>query len=151
MNHFQLLAIFVKSFFHLRCLTGFWIRLWWLQHLPLMTATLDNYSTRLWWLNRSSFLPKTYLPFSYTPYFGQYSIDFWINMTWNKYKWTQNFENVHNFIKCTLQCIYNMSQYEIYSPGPSNQTAQRNAELHNFLCVLVSLNRRKIKFTSSSK
>ena len=47
----------------------------------------------------------------------------------------QKFENARNFIKHTLQHIYSMLQYEIYSPLPSSKTAQRNwqhyTKLHN--------------------
>ena len=34
----------------------------------------------------------------------QYSTDFRINAAGNECKWTQIFENVHNFIKCTKEC-----------------------------------------------
>ena len=47
-------------------------------------------------------------------------------MAGNKYKGTQKFVNVHDFLKCTFQHIYNMLQYEICSPLPSNKTVQRN-------------------------
>ena len=83
-------------------------------------------------------------------------------MAGNKYKGTQKFKNVHNFIKCTLQQIYNI--FQIY-PLPSNKTVLRNSqhctklqkEIHNLFHnkfyrktgVLLLLNRQKIKFAFS--
>ena len=41
----------------------------------------------------------------------------------------QKLENVHNFIKCTLQQIYSILKYEIYSPLPSKLPREiRNIE-----------------------
>ena len=37
---------------------------------------------------------------------------------------------IQKFIKCTLQHIWNMLQYEIYSPLPSNKTSQGFTTLH---------------------
>ena len=73
------------------------------------------------------FFQKTYVPFSYTSYLYQGSIDFRINIAGIKYKWMQKFENVRNFIKCGLDHVYNMSLYEIYPLLPSNKTAQQNS------------------------
>ena len=108
-NDFQLLTICAKSFLHLRCLTGFWIRLWWLHHWP--------------------FLTKKYVSFLNTSYLNQHSIDFWINMDGNKYKWTQKLENVNIFIKYTLQYIYIILLFEIYFALPSKKTAQQNSTM----------------------
>ena len=78
-----------------------------------------------------------------------------MNKGGNKYKRAQNFGNVHNLIKCTLQCNYNMLQYEIYSSLPSlklhneihstsqNCTMKYTKEFSDkliFLCVLILLN-----------
>ena len=105
--NFQPLTIFARSFFHLRCFN-----------------TLLALSCK-----------KTDILFSYTSYLYQHSIDFQINMAGKNYKWTQKYENVNIFIKCALQYIYNMLQYEICSPSPSSKTAQRNSQnctkLHN--------------------
>ena len=119
----------------------------------------DDYINRL-------FFQKTYALFSCTFYLYQHPIDLRINMAGNKYKWKQKFENVHNIIKFALQRIYNMLQYKIYSPLLSDKAAQRNSQhckklqskMHNairfiwkliFLCVLVLLHIRKIKFIFS--
>ena len=83
----------------------------------------------------SPFLSKRYVSFSSTSHLCQYSIDIRTNIAGHKYKWTQKFENIHNFIKCTSYHIYNMLQCEIYSPLSSNKTAQRNSQhftmMHN--------------------
>ena len=99
-------------------------------------------------------------------------------MNENKCRWMQKFKNVYIkqhflikqkdrlrvFIECTFQHIYNVLQYQIYSPFPSSKAAQK---LHStaqncgtkcttyralkfmkkspFLCVLVSLYRWKNK------
>ena len=114
----------------------------------------------LWWLHHFPFLQKN------TSY--QYSIDFQINMAENKCKSTQTFENVHNFIRWTLQHIYNLLRYEIYSHLLSNETAQRNPQrctklhhkVHNvlqnkiywetdFSLCFGFVKQDKMKFTSS--
>ena len=79
------------------------------------------------------FLQKTDILYFYTSYLYKHSIQ--TNITEKKYKWTQKYENVNNFIKYALQYIYNKLQHEIYSPSPSSKTAQRNSQhctkLHN--------------------
>ena len=50
----------------------------------------------------------------------------------------QKFENVHIFMKCTLQCIYNMLQYQIYSPVLLNKTAQQNLKIVQRSAQLVA-------------
>ena len=97
---------------------------YWVLNTPQITTSLAV-----------SLLPKILRSISCTSYLYQHSIDFWINMAGNKYKWTRKFENVRNFIKCTLQHIPNMLHYGIYSPFRSNKTAQRDSQrctkLHN--------------------
>ena len=87
-HDFQPLTTFAKRFFRLRCLTGFWRSLWWLHHLLFLPKNL-----------RSIF-------FIYTSFLYQHSIDFWINMAGNN-AIECKYENVHVFIKYTLQYSYN--------------------------------------------
>ena len=140
-NDFQPITIFVKTFFHLRCLTGY---------------VSDDYITFL-------FFRKTYASFSYTSYLYQHSTDFRINMVQNKYKCTQKFDNVHIFIKWTLQYVYNMflSCPQIKLHNEIHNTAQNCTTKYTtcctirlignfiFLCVFVLLNRWKMNFISS--
>ena len=68
----------------------------WVLNTPLMTTSVAASSEKL------------IFHFHIHLIFYHYSIDFRINMTGNKHKWMQKFENVRIFIKCTLQYIYNM-------------------------------------------
>ena len=111
-NYFQPLTIFAKSFSHRRllresvqirttkssvfgrfshsgCLSD------WVLNGPLMTTSLALSSGD--WITLP-FFQITYVPFSCMSYVYQYFIHFRINMAGNKKKWTQKFENVHNFI-----------------------------------------------------
>ena len=103
-NGFQLLTTFPKTFFLYHIFD-------WFLSMPLMTTSFAL-----------SFKKRT---FSFHIHLIFINIDFRINMVGNKYKWTQKFENVQVFIKCTLQYIYNMLQYELSFPVPSNE------KLHN--------------------
>ena len=95
-------------------MNGFWIRLWWPYYSPLLQKNLRFIFIYL--LSLSTF-------------------HWFSNKQWSKYQRTQKFKTVQNFIICTLQHIYNMLQYEIYSPLSSNKTAQWNSQhctkLHN--------------------
>ena len=75
------------------------------------------------------------------PYLYQHTIECQINMTGNKYNWTQKFENVYIFIKCNLQYIYNILHYKIHSAVPSKKTNK----LHNEFTTLQKIAQRSAK------
>ena len=70
--------------------------------MTLMTTSIEHYHVRHIFTNISLIFEQTWQE---------------VNISERK-----KFENVHNFIKCPLQHIYNMLlEYEIYSPLPSNK------------------------------
>ena len=84
--------------------------------MTLMTASIEHYYVRHIFTNIPLIFKQTWQE---------------VNISERK-----KFENVHNFIKCTLKHIYNMLlQYEIHSPLPSNKTlweySQHCTKLHN--------------------
>ena len=130
LHEFQFLTIFAKSFFHLRCLTGFWIHIWWLHHLPFPPKNLR-------------------FIFTYVLFFINISLIF--DWTWQGINTSErkNLKKEHNFIKCTLQHMYNMLPHGTCSPLSSNKTAQlnsqhctkRHCEVHSVLHNIIYLKR----------